>query len=166
VPALRMFDLIAESPVRIALPLAVAFLLAACSLDDFRSRPLNPPIARELAVNEDELTTTPSGLRYQDVTEGDGAEARAGDTVSVHYTGWLTDGSQFDGSRGRGAPLTFQLGAGRVIAGWEEGVAGMKVGGSRKLVVPAQLGYGARGFPPVIPPNATLVFDIELLGIK
>jgi FKBP-type peptidyl-prolyl cis-trans isomerase len=166
VPALRMFDLIAESPVRIALPLAVAFLLAACSLDDFRSRPLNPPIARELAVNEDALTTTPSGLRYQDVTEGDGAEARAGDTVSVHYTGWLTDGSQFDGSRGRGAPLTFQLGAGRVIAGWEEGVAGMKVGGSRKLVVPAQLGYGARGFPPVIPPNATLVFDIELLGIK
>ena len=151
--------------MRVALPLAVAVLLAACSLDDFRSRPLNPPLARELAVNEDDMTTTPSGLRYQDVAEGDGAEARAGDTVSVHYSGWLTDGSPFDSSRDRGTPLTFQLGAGRVIAGWDEGVAGMKVGGSRKLIIPAQLGYGARGAPPVIPPNATLVFDVELLSI-
>lgn len=164
-PALRMSDLFAETPVRVALPLAVALLLAACSLDDFRSRPLNPPLARELAVNEDDMTTTPSGLRYQDVAEGDGAEARAGDTVSVHYSGWLTDGSPFDSSRDRGMPLTFQLGAGRVIAGWDEGVAGMKVGGCRKLIIPAQLGYGARGAPPVIPPNATLVFDVELLSI-
>lgn len=165
-PALRMSDLYAETPVRIALPLAVALLLAACSLDDLRSRPLNPPIARELAVNDDDLNTTPSGLRYQDLTEGDGAAARAGDSVSVHYTGWLTDGSKFDSSRDRGTPFTFQLGAGRVIAGWDEGVAGMKVGGSRKLVIPAQLGYGARGAPPVIPPNATLVFDVELLSVN
>ncbi|HEU4801193.1 MAG TPA: FKBP-type peptidyl-prolyl cis-trans isomerase [Gemmatimonadales bacterium] len=161
-----MSDLYAETPVRIALPLAVALLLAACSLDDLRSRPLNPPIARELAVNDDDLNTTPSGLRYQDLTEGDGAAARAGDSVSVHYTGWLTDGSKFDSSRDRGTPFTFQLGAGRVIAGWDEGVAGMKVGGSRKLVIPAQLGYGARGAPPVIPPNATLVFDVELLSVN
>ena len=165
-PALRMSDLFAETPVRVALPLAVASLLAACSLDDFRSRPLNPPLARELAVNEEDMTTTPSGLRYQDVAEGDGAEARAGDTVAVHYSGWLTDGSPFDSSRDRGTPLTFQLGAGRVIAGWDEGVAGMKVGGSRKLIIPAQLGYGTRGAPPVIPPNATLVFDVELLSIN
>ena len=165
-PALRMSDLFAETPVRVALPLAVALLLAACSLDDFRSRPLNPPLARELAVNEEDMTTTPSGLRFQDVAEGDGAEARAGDTVSVHYSGWLTDGSPFDSSRDRGTPLTFQLGAGRVIAGWDEGVAGMKVGGSRKLIIPAQLGYGTRGAPPVIPPNATLVFDVELLSIN
>ena len=165
-PALRMSDLYAETPVRVALLLAVTLLLAACSLDDLRSRPLNPPIARELAVNEHDLTTTPSGLRYQDVTVGDGAEAGAGDSVSVHYSGWLTDGSPFDSSRDRGTPLTFQLGAGRVIAGWEEGVAGMKVGGRRKLVIPANLGYGARGAPPVIPPSATLVFDVELLAIN
>lgn len=148
------------------LSLAVACLVAACSLDDFRSRPLNPTFARELAVNEDELTRTASGLRYQDLTVGSGAEARAGDSVSVHYTGWLTDGSRFDSSRDRGAPFTFQLGAGRVIPGWDEGVAGMKVGGSRKLVIPADLGYGARGAPPVIPPNSTLVFDVQLLEIR
>lgn len=151
--------------MRMVLVLAVACLMAACSLDDFRSRPLNPTFARELAVNEDDLTKTASGLRYQDLTEGSGAEARAGDSVSVHYTGWLTNGSKFDSSRDRGTPFTFQLGAGRVIPGWDEGVAGMKVGGSRKLVIPAHLGYGARGAPPVIPPNSTLVFDVELLSI-
>ena len=111
-------------------------------------------------------TTTASGLKYEDVKVGTGDTAEAGKSVSVHYTGWLTDGSKFDSSRDRGTPYTFQLGAGRVIAGWEEGVAGMKVGGRRKLVIPANLGYGARGAPPVIPPGATLVFDVELLAIK
>ncbi len=161
-----MSHLLAETPVRIVFPLAVALLLAACSLDDFRSRPLNPTFARELAVNEDDMTTTATGLRYQDLAEGTGSEARAGNSVSVHYTGWLTDGSKFDSSRDRGTPLTFQLGAGRVIPGWEEGVAGMKVGGKRKLVIPSDLGYGTRGAPPVIPPNSTLVFDVELLEIR
>jgi len=112
------------------------------------------------------LTTTASGLQYKDVTVGNGTEAKQGDTVSVHYTGWLTDGTKFDSSVDRGQPFNFPLGTGRVIAGWDEGVAGMKVGGKRKLVIPSDLGYGARGAGSVIPPNATLVFEVELLGIK
>ena len=112
------------------------------------------------------LTTTPSGLRYQDLATGSGAEASAGQTAVVHYTGWLTDGTKFDSSRDRGDPFSFPLGAGQVIAGWDQGVAGMKVGGRRKLVIPPDLGYGPGGSPPVIPPNATLVFDVELLELK
>ncbi len=114
---------------------------------------------------ENPVRETDSGLRYIDVEEGDGAEAKAGDTVSVHYTGWLVDGNKFDSSRDRGQPFVFPLGAGRVIKGWDEGVAGMKVGGVRKLIVPPELGYGTRGFPPVIPPNATLIFEVELLKV-
>ena len=110
--------------------------------------------------------TTPSGLKYTDLQVGTGAVAQAGKTVSVHYTGTLTDGKKFDSSVDRGQPFSFPLGAGRVIKGWDEGVAGMKVGGKRRLVIPPDLGYGARGAPPVIPPNATLVFDVELLDVK
>ena len=111
------------------------------------------------------MTTTPSGLQYRDDAVGDGAEARAGQTVSVHYTGTLTDGTKFDSSRDRGQPLQFGLGSGQVIKGWDEGVAGMKVGGRRRLVIPPDLGYGSRGVGP-IPPNSTLVFDVELMGIR
>ena len=108
---------------------------------------------------------TDSGLKYEDLVEGDGAVAAAGQKVSVHYTGWLTDGSKFDSSVDRDQPFEFALGAGMVIRGWDEGVAGMKVGGKRKLTIPPQLGYGASGAGGVIPPNATLVFEVELLDI-
>jgi FKBP-type peptidyl-prolyl cis-trans isomerase FkpA len=109
--------------------------------------------------------TTPSGLVYEDISEGEGAVAAAGRKVSVHYTGWLTDGKKFDSSKDRNDPFDFPLGGGRVIRGWDEGVQGMKVGGVRKLTIPPELGYGARGAGGVIPPNATLVFEVELLGI-
>jgi len=99
------------------------------------------------------------------LTEGTGAEAAAGQTVSVHYTGWLTDGQKFDSSKDRNQPFEFSLGAGMVIRGWDEGVQGMKVGGVRKLTIPPELGYGARGAGGVIPPNATLVFEVELLDV-
>ncbi len=111
------------------------------------------------------MPTTASGLTYQDVTVGAGAEAKKGDQVSVHYTGRLMDGTKFDSSKDRNAPFEFHLGAGQVIKGWDEGVAGMKVGGTRKLTIPPSLGYGARGAGGVIGPNATLEFDVELLGI-
>ncbi len=111
------------------------------------------------------MPTTPSGLTYQDVVAGTGAEAKKGDDVSVHYTGRLMDGTKFDSSKDRNQPFDFPLGAGQVIKGWDEGVAGMKVGGTRKLTIPPSLGYGARGAGGVIPPNATLEFDVELLGI-
>ena len=110
-------------------------------------------------------TTTASGLVIEEVLVGEGAEVRAGQMVSVHYTGWLTDGTKFDSSKDRNEPFEFPLGARHVIAGWDEGVQGMKIGGTRKLTIPAALGYGARGAGGVIPPNATLVFEVELLGL-
>lgn len=110
--------------------------------------------------------TTPSGLIIEDLEEGTGDLATAGKTVTVHYTGWLTSGSKFDSSLDRRDPFRFRLGAGQVIRGWDEGVAGMKVGGKRKLTIPPELGYGSRGAGGVIPPNATLVFDVELLGVN
>ena len=115
------------------------------------------------------MNTTPSGLRYEDVVVGDGEQASAGSSAQVHYTGWLWQdgaaGRKFDSSRDRGEPFEFPLGAGHVIRGWDEGVQGMKVGGTRRLVIPPELGYGARGAGGVIPPNATLLFEVELLGI-
>ncbi|MDN4573513.1 peptidylprolyl isomerase [Pandoraea cepalis] len=111
------------------------------------------------------IITTDSGLQYDDLQVGDGAEAMPGQTVTVHYTGWLTDGKKFDSSKDRNDPFAFVLGGGMVIRGWDEGVAGMKVGGKRKLVIPPELGYGARGAGGVIPPNATLVFEVELLDV-
>ena len=116
------------------------------------------------------MITTDSGLQYDDTTTGSGTEAVAGTAVSVHYTGWLYDptqadgrGAKFDSSKDRGDPFRFNLGAGMVIRGWDEGVQGMKVGGTRVLLIPAELGYGARGAGGVIPPNATLVFEVDLL---
>jgi FKBP-type peptidyl-prolyl cis-trans isomerase len=105
-------------------------------------------------------------LKCTDTVEGEGTACKAGDTVSVHYTGRLDNGTKFDSSHDRGQPFSFTLGAGRVIAGWDQGVAGMKVGGKRTLVIPPHLGYGSRGAGGVIPPNATLTFEVELLGIK
>jgi len=116
------------------------------------------------------MTTTPSGLEFEDTTIGTGATAASGQEVTVHYTGWLyqdgIQGKKFDSSKDRQSPFVFNLGAGMVIKGWDEGVAGMQVGGVRTLIIPAALGYGARGAGGVIPPNATLKFDVELLGVK
>lgn len=110
--------------------------------------------------------TSASGLKYVDEVVGTGDLAVAGKTTTVHYTGWLENGKKFDSSVDRGQPFSFPLGAGRVIKGWDEGVQGMKVGGKRKLTIPSELGYGSRGAGGVIPPNATLIFDVELLGVK
>ena len=109
---------------------------------------------------------TASGLKYVDLKVGQGEEARAGKVVEVHYTGWLEKGTKFDSSVDRNRPFTFRLGAGDVIKGWDEGVAGMKVGGKRRLVIPPDLGYGKRGAGEVIPPGATLIFEVELLGVR
>jgi len=111
-------------------------------------------------------TTTASGLVIEEINLGEGDEAQAGSMVSVHYSGYLTNGSKFDSSVDRNEPFDFPLGRGHVIRGWDEGVAGMKVGGKRKLTIPPDLGYGARGAGGVIPPNATLVFDVELLAVR
>lgn len=112
------------------------------------------------------IVTTKSGLKYEDIKEGSGAAATKGDTVQVHYTGWLANGKKFDSSKDRGSPFSFALAAGQVIKGWDEGVQGMKVGGVRKLIIPSDLAYGAEGRPPVIPPNAELTFEVELLKIR
>lgn len=112
------------------------------------------------------VVTTPSGLKYIDIKEGDGATPQTGQTVVVHYTGTLEDGTKFDSSRDRNRPFSFKLGVGQVIKGWDEGLSTMKVGGRRELIIPSELGYGARGAGGVIPPNATLIFDVELLRIS
>lgn len=117
-------------------------------------------------VNTANMQETASGLKYEDKKVGDGASPSTKQTVSVHYTGWLTDGTKFDSSVDRGRPFEFVIGVGQVIKGWDEGVSTMKVGGKRTLVIPAELGYGSRGAGGLIPPGATLVFDVELLGVK
>jgi FKBP-type peptidyl-prolyl cis-trans isomerase FkpA len=133
----------------------VTLVLVACS----QAAPSQaPPSGKEV--------TMPDGLKYTDDQVGTGAEAQAGKTVVVHYTGWLLDGTKFDSSRDRNQPFSFPLGRGQVIKGWDEGVAGMKVGGKRVLTIPPNMGYGARGVGGVIPPNATLVFEVELLEVK
>jgi FKBP-type peptidyl-prolyl cis-trans isomerase len=116
--------------------------------------------------SDENVVTTPSGLKYVELKEGTGATPQPGQTVEVHYVGTLEDGTQFDSSRDRGQPFSFKIGIGQVIKGWDEGVSTIKVGGRRKLIIPSELGYGARGAGGVIPPNATLLFDVELLGVK
>ncbi|WP_017304097.1 FKBP-type peptidyl-prolyl cis-trans isomerase [Spirulina subsalsa] len=115
--------------------------------------------------NVENIVTTDSGLQYEEIVEGTGASPQKGQTVVVHYTGTLENGQKFDSSRDRGQPFSFKIGVGQVIKGWDEGVGSMKVGGRRKLIIPSELGYGARGAGGVIPPNATLIFDVELLKI-
>jgi len=156
---------------RIAIIAVAALILIAVGYFVFQaytSKAQPTPTEQVIIDNEDvEVITTASGLRYQDIIVGDGPEAKAGDTVKVHYTGWLEDDTKFDSSVDRGAPFEFTIGAGMVIQGWDEGVVGMKVGGKRKLIIPPDLGYGSRGAGAgVIPPNATLIFDIDLLEIS
>src|ERR1041384_4159645 len=139
--------------------------LIACSIvnaEETTNKPAQPPATNAAPKKAENMTE----LKKEDVKVGTGALAEAGKTVKVHYTGWLTDGKKFDSSKDHGQPFTFQLGAGQVIKGWDQGVAGMKVGGVRKLTIPPNLGYGASGAGGVIPPNATLVFDVELLGVQ
>jgi len=161
---------------------ALAAFLTACGGGDSAPEPADsdttalapaepPPAAiattyaPELEVDLAAMEETSSGLRYEILSEGSGEVVEPGDTAVVHYTGWLPDGTQFDSSRDRGEPFPFPVGAGRVIAGWDEGVAGMAVGERRKLVIPPDLAYGPMGQGP-IPPNATLVFDVELLEVR
>ncbi len=125
-----------------------------------------PAAKMEAPTMPENTVTTPSGLQYADLVVGTGASPKAGQLAVVHYTGWLTDGKKFDSSVDRGEPFTFPLGQKRVIAGWDEGVATMKVGGKRRLTIPANLAYGERGAGGVIPANATLIFDVELLDIR
>jgi FKBP-type peptidyl-prolyl cis-trans isomerase len=139
--------------------LALTAMVAACGF-----RPAATPTATVANPNATEVTM-PDGLQYSDDVVGTGAEATAGKTVVVHYTGWLMDGTKFDSSIDRDQPFSFPLGAGQVIKGWDEGVAGMKVGGQRTLIIPPALGYGARGAGNVIPPNATLKFQVQLLDV-
>lgn len=119
-----------------------------------------------ISLAKEKKVTKPDGLVIEELKVGTGPVAKAGQTVTVNYTGWLTNGQKFDSSVDRNEPFTFHLGAGEVIKGWDEGVQGMKVGGKRKLTMPPSLGYGARGAGGVIPPNATLIFEVELLGVK
>jgi peptidylprolyl isomerase len=126
---------------------------------------IKPDQKRDSMEPKNTVTTT-SGLQYIDIQAGEGATPSKGQTVVVHYTGTLEDGTKFDSSRDRGSPFSFKIGVGQVIKGWDEGVGTMKVGGRRKLIIPSELGYGSRGAGGVIPPNATLIFDVELLEIK
>jgi len=139
---------------------AVAALAVACSGSDSSTKG-NP----SSEVNM-ETTTTPSGLQYTDIVVGTGEAASEGATAVVHYTGWLMDGTKFDSSLDRGQPLDFVIGQGRVIKGWEEGVGTMNVGGKRELIIPPDLAYGVRGAGGVIPPDATLKFEVELMELK
>jgi peptidylprolyl isomerase len=143
--------------------LLFALFLSACGGD---AGPKGSKLSAELGIDSAALTRTPSGLQYQEVAPGSGAAAKPGQIAVVHYTGWLTDGTKFDSSRDRGEPFSFPIGVGQVIPGWDEGVAGMKAGGRRRLVIPSDLAYGPEGSPPVIPPDATLVFDVELVELR
>jgi peptidylprolyl isomerase len=148
--------------VLIAALLLVAMVIPACA-----QKESTPPAKAPAAAAPKEATVkTASGLEYVDLVPGTGPSPTAGKGVKVHYTGWLTDGKKFDSSVDRGEPFVFTVGVGQVIPGWDEGVLAMKVGGKRKFTIPANLGYGARGAGGVIPPNATLIFEVELLDVE
>jgi FKBP-type peptidyl-prolyl cis-trans isomerase FkpA len=155
---------------KLVLSLGVVLAVAACGREDAPPRqaaegPAQETYAPQLGVDLESMDRRGSGLYVQDVQVGTGEVASAGDLVAVHYTGWLPDGTEFDSSRNRG-PFEFALGQGMVIPGWDEGVEGMREGGQRRLVIPSELAYGAQGAGGVIPPNATLVFDVELLDVR
>jgi len=154
-----------------ATAVALSLGIAGCVLSEKKAKPAAPPsptssTAPEAPVKMTDTKTTPSGLAYVDMKEGTGVSPKTGQNVTVHYTGKLADGSKFDSSIDRGQPFSFKIGTGQVIKGWDEGVATMKVGGKRRLIIPPQLGYGPRGFSNVIPPNAVLHFDVELLDVR
>jgi FKBP-type peptidyl-prolyl cis-trans isomerase len=146
-------------PSIFAFPILFVFVVLGIASAQSEKSPLAPTKV------DGEPKTTASGLQYWDIKVGTGATAAAGKMVKVHYTGWLTNGKKFDSSIDRGQPFAFSLGAGQVIKGWDEGVAGMKVGGKRQLKIPPELGYGARGAGNAIPPNSSLIFDVELLDV-
>jgi len=148
---------------------AASLFFSACRQSDVApkgSKPESPMNDQAGTAGSDKMIKTPSGLQYEDLVPGSGASPAPGKKVVVHYTGWLTDGKKFDSSLDKNEPFTFVIGAGQVIPGWDEGVMTMKIGGKRRLVIPATLGYGAAGAGGVIPPNATLVFEVLLLDIR
>lgn len=151
---------------------AILFLVAACGRVETTNAPAGEGAASGGAapaaptkLQDSQLTTTPSGLKYADLVVGSGAEATSGSTASVHYTGWLENGTKFDSSLDRGQPFDVKIGAGEVIKGWDEGLQGMKVGGKRQLIIPPALGYGSAD-QGTIPPNSTLIFEVELVDVK
>jgi len=150
--------------------LAMAFVAALAAVTARAQEPKPTPAPGAEKTSESKMQKTPSGLQYEDVKVGTGESPKKGQTVSVHYTGWLWEngakGKKFDSSVDRGQPITFPVGTGRVIKGWDEGLMTMKVGGKRILLIPADLAYGSSGRPPVIPPNATLMFEVELIEVK
>jgi len=150
--------------------LSTAFAAALFAAPAFADDPKPTPVPEAAKKSESKMTTTPSGLQYEDTKVGTGASPQKGQTCVMHYTGWLWEngakGKKFDSSLDRGTPFSFPIGQGRVIKGWDEGVATMKVGGQRTLLIPPDLGYGSRGAGGTIPPNATLIFEVELLEIK
>jgi FKBP-type peptidyl-prolyl cis-trans isomerase FkpA len=145
---------------KVWLPVLLAFVCCGLVVADDKDKDKKDDKSKEKIVKTD------SGLQYVDIKVGEGHEAKKGDTVEVHYTGWLKDGKKFDSSKDRGEPFVFPLGKGKVIKGWDEGVAGMKVGGKRKLIIPPELAYGKRGAGGVIPPDAELTFEVELLNVR
>ncbi len=156
--------------VLICFLMLAAAMIFACSQKETASPDINKGgdtvMEKGASVASGKMVKTPSGLQYEDIVAGSGASPSPGKKVTVHYTGWLTDGKKFDSSVDRNEPFVFQIGAGQVIPGWDEGVMSMKIGGKRKLVIPSNLGYGAAGAGGVIPPNATLVFEVILLDIR
>ncbi|HEY2386047.1 MAG TPA: FKBP-type peptidyl-prolyl cis-trans isomerase [Candidatus Binatia bacterium] len=157
--------ILARARTTLALVALAALVAVGCKRHEETTMADSPKTGTSPAAAQASQTTT-GGVQYVDEKSGDGAEAQKGQLVTVHYTGWLADGTKFDSSHDRKQPFKFKLGQGQVIKGWDEGVAGMKVGGIRKLTIPPDLGYGARGFGRAIPPNATLTFEVELLAVQ